>query len=317
MDYVKENLGKMIQEFCQNPPIEILPTVVLHELTYYRALQIHNLFSMDEMLTSTSSFYEAMIMLRYIDQIIFGNPVTENEKRLRNKIMGSHHRLSLFDISAWGSVKDEIKHFFDNHHYDDEYRLHMDAVLDVVGEESVRYIGNIAELEKRGNAEIRNVWGYNPVVFLRRREYLEEDLKLICDKWFNDLPVIYTEVYHAVFGNNMKYMFVRDIEYCIEDNTDINSFLTVLTKACVYEAKANKLEIKYTRNISSDFSEIEKERGLKRILSGEIFSASILNRIPTLYYDGVRCFLYQGICDELGLKCEGIRINNRRERLFY
>ena len=81
--------------------------------------------------------------------------------------------------------------------------------------------------------------------------------------------------------------------------------------------KANKLKIKYTRNVSSDFSELEKERGLKRILSGEIFTASILNRTPTLYYDGVRCFLYQGICDELGLKCEGLRINNRRERLFY
>lgn len=75
--------------------------------------------------------------------------------------------------------------------------------------------------------------------------------------------------------------------------------------------------IRYADNLSTDFSEVEKERGLQHILSGEIFAASILNRIPTLYYDGIRCFLYQGICDALGIKCEGITINNRRERLLY
>ena len=317
MDYVKGNLGKIIQGFCQNPPMETLPTVCLHELVYNRALKIHHLFLDGDTLLSSDSFSEAIIMLRYLDHIIFGHPHTLNEKRLRDQIVRGPHKIRLFDDSTWENVKHELKLFYDNHYNDDKYQLHMDAVLCFIREADLRYIGNISELRKRENAEIKRVWNYNPTDFLIRKEYLEVDLKPICEKWFNTLPAIYSEVYSLIFGNNMKYKFFRDIEYCIEDNTDTDSFLTVLAKARVYEAKTNKIDIRYADNLSTDFSEVEKERGLQHILSGEIFAASILNRIPTLYYDGIRCFLYQGICDALGIKCEGITINNRRERLLY
>lgn len=57
-------------------------------------------------------------------------------------------------------------------------------------------------------------------------------------------------------------------------------------------------------------------RGLLCISSGELFGASLMNIIPTLYYDGIRCFLYQGICDTLDIKCKGISINGSGECLF-
>ena len=64
------------------------------------------------------------------------------------------------------------------------------------------------------------------------------------------------------------------------------------------------------------YSEADNLRGLLYIQSGELFGASLMNRIPTLFYDGIRCFLYQGICDTLNLKCKGIRINGQSECLF-
>jgi hypothetical protein len=39
---------------------------------------------------------------------------------------------------------------------------------------------------------------------------------------------------------------------------------------------------------------------------------SVLGRIISSgnpLYDGVRCWLYQGICQKLGLKCEGLNLN--------
>ena len=100
----------------------------------------------------------------------------------------------------------------------------------------------------------------------------------------------------------------------IDDNKD--GYLTVIANARVYVGKNNSLDITYKKPISKDFSDDDVQRGLIHIQSGELFGASLMNRIPTLYYDGIRCFLYQGICDALELKCEGININHRRERLF-
>ena len=139
-------------------------------------------------------------------------------------------------------------------------------------------------------------------------------MKPICEEWFEHLPSLYHEFYKNVFDENMKYLFSRRIEYCIEDN--INGFLSVISKARVYSSENKELGITYKKPISMTFSEEDKQKGLQHIQSGELFGASIMNRIPTLYYDGIRCFLYQGICDALSFKCEGIEINGRSESLF-
>lgn len=129
-----------------------------------------------------------------------------------------------------------------------------------------------------------------------------------------------------VFGNSiLAYAEGLCLFYCIDNRRIIqdrqrslskDEYLTVIANARVYVGKNNSLDITYKKPISKDFSDDDVQRGLIHIQSGELFGASLMNRIPTLYYDGIRCFLYQGICDALELKCEGININHRRERLF-
>ena len=111
----------------------------------------------------------------------------------------------------------------------------------------------------------------------------------------------------------LLHAFVSSVEDVIQLNFET---VTVIANARVYAGKNNSLDITYKKPISKDFSDDDVQRGLIHIQSGELFGASLMNRIPTLYYDGIRCFLYQGICDALELKCEGININHRRERLF-
>ena len=78
-------------------------------------------------------------------------------------------------------------------------------------------------------------------------------IKPICEQWFEKLPDVYHEFYNKVFENNMKYIFSREIEYCIDYNKD--GYLTVIANARVYVGKNNSLDITYKKPISKDFSD--------------------------------------------------------------
>ena len=314
MEYIKENLGKIIKDFCQDPPYDLLPDIVLVELTYNHALQIHHYFADDEVLKPSECLSETIMLFRYIDHLIFEEPDSEKEKDFKMRILKDMRRISLFDSFAWQTMIPSLRDFKREHGEDPAAKIHAKTVFDLVGEESIKYYVALSSLAKRQISFITSLWKYNPIDFLERRAYLENEIKPICEQWFEKLPDVYHEFYNKVFENNMKYIFSREIEYCIDDNKD--GYLTVIANARVYVGKNNSLDITYKKPISKDFSDDDVQRGLIHIQSGELFGASLMNRIPTLYYDGIRCFLYQGICDALKLKCEGININHRRERLF-
>ena len=313
-EYIKENLGEIIRRFCQDPPYELLPDIVLVELTYEHALLIHHYFSDDEMLTPSESLLETIVLFRYIDYLIFEEPRSKKEEDFKARILTGMRGISLFDSLAWQPMIPSLRDFKKGHETDSAVKLHANAVFDLVGTESVKYYVALATLIERKIQFITPVWKYNTINFLKKRAYLEREIKPISEQWFSELPSLYQEFYNNVFDINMKYLYSREIEYCIEDNKE--GYLTVIAKARVYAGKNNSLKITYKKPISEEFSDDDKQRGLLHIESGELFGASFMNRIPTLYYDGIRCFLYQGICDALNIKCEGIRINCRREWLF-
>ena len=313
MNYIRENLGKIIKDFCQDPPFELLPDIVLEELTYNHALQIHHYFADDDELKPSKCLSEVTMLFRYIDHVVFDELNLETERELKDQILKNMRGISLFDSFAWKTIILALREFKEIHENDSSAKLHAKAVFDLIGKESIQYYVALSTLNQRKISNITSVWMYNPIDFLKERSFLEDDIKPITEEWFCHLPAIYHEFYNNVFESK-KYLFSRKIEYCVEDNRD--SFLTVIANARVYKGAPDSLEITYKKPISKDISDEDKQRGLLHIQSGELFGASIMNRIPTLYYDGIRCFLYQGICDVLDIKCEGININSHRERLF-
>ena len=314
-EYIKDILGKIVRTFCQNPPIEILPTIVLYELVYNQALQIHHYFSDDDDLSPSRCLSEVIIMLRYLDYLIFRKPQKETECSLKKRLLKERRKISLFDPFVWNNVRTELNEYYNKHYQEERFSLGK-RVFDYIGEEDVQYYCRLNELEKRSNEQIKHVWDYEPIDFMLKGEYLEKDIKPICEEWLGKLPKLYDEVYGYVFGDNPGYRYVKYIEYSIEDNRKRGYALSILGKARVYSSRNGNLEIRYSSPILTDFNEEDKSNGLQHIIAGEMFAGSILASSPTLYYDGIRCFLYQGICERFGLKCEGISINNRQERLF-
>ena len=316
MDYVKKNLAKYIRSFCQNPPIEILPTVVLNEVTYNKALKIHHYFDSDDELVVNKCIAEVNILIRYIDYLIYCEPTLYTELALRQRIRTTRGQISFFDSCLWSSVKDGLNKYYTEHAHEKQYNIHLDAVFKLLKIDCLSYYCTILELGNRNNEYVDKIWDYDPGVFLKERKYLEAEIKPICEKWFDNLPELYLNLYKKVFSENNKYKYLRSIRYCIEDNDGKYNYLTIVGKAHVYKSCDNELSINYTNSILDESSKLDKDDSLQYMLDGEIFAASIMNREPTLYYDGVRCFLYQGICDALDLKCEGIHINARTELLF-
>ena len=314
MEYVKDNLGNMIKDFCQSPPHELLPTIVLEELTFIQAIQIHQYFADDNKLIPSECLSEVVMLFRYLEHLIFDELENEKECTFKSQILKHMRRISLFDSFAWNSIILELRDFRTKHKNDEDFKLHTNAIFRLIGKEGVEYFVAISELTKRSISSITSVWKYNPTDYLQKRSFLERDFKPICEKWFGHLPSLYQEFYDNVFNGNMKYLFSREIEYCIEDNMD--RILSVVSKARVYSYGNKGLNITYQKPLSMTYSEADNLRGLLYIQSGELFGASLMNRIPTLFYDGIRCFLYQGICDTLNLKCKGIRINGQSECLF-
>lgn len=315
MEYIKDNLGKMIKAFCQDPPFDLLPDIVLQELTYDHALQVHHYFAADDTLKPSDCLTEVILLFRYIDHLIFDELSLETEIGFKNQILKDMRRISIFDSFAWQRMIPNLLHFKKAHEKDVDTKLHAKAVIDLIGKESIKHYVALSVLAKRQIPYITSVWRYNPIDFLEKRSYLESELMPICEKWFGKLPSVYYEFYNNVFENNKKYLFSREIEYCIEDNKEVG--LSVIANARVYKGKKDSLKISYKKPIFKDFSDDDVQNGLLYIQSGELFGASIMNRIPTLFYDGIRCFLYQGICDTMDIKCDGIKINYLNEQLFY
>lgn len=253
MEYVKENLGDIIKDFCQNPPHELLPTIVLEELTFNHAMQIHHYIADDTILKPNECLSEVIMLFRYLDHIVFDELENEQECLFRNQILMNRKEISFFDSPAWGSITSELIDFSKKHSCDGKFSLHTDAIFRLIDIEGIRYYVALSELTKRPVSTITSVWKYNPIEYLKERTFLENDFKPICEEWFSHLPSLYHEFYNNMFDGNMKYLFSRRIEYCIEDNRD--DIFSVISKARVFSSKNKELSITYKKPISMTYSE--------------------------------------------------------------
>ena len=190
------------------------------ELTYNHALQIHHYFADDEVLKPSECLSEVIMLFRYIDHLIFEEPGSEKEKDFKTRILKDMRRISLFDSFAWQTMIPSLRDFKREHGEASATKIHAKTVFDLVGEESIKYYVALSALTTRQIPLIPSLWKYNPIDFLERRAYLENEIKPICEQWFEKLPVVYHEFYNNMFEKNMKYIFSREIEYCIDDNKD-------------------------------------------------------------------------------------------------
>ena len=170
----------------------------------------------------------------------------------------------------------------------------------------------LAELKERGVEYFEHPWEYDYFELLALEP--DECLKIvnsICDKWLSELPALYQEVYDNLFEKR-KYRYKGRIEYRNECDDSPGMPRWIITTTRRY--KSESFSVTYNPNISDDIQEGDDEQELLLLDKGRTLQDFLYRRM--LFTDSIHCLLYQGICEELGIECEGISCSGISLTLF-
>lgn len=302
LDYSKDVVHKTIKHYCENPPLEILPTVILKEMAFQKMNIIHSFVGEGKCNSVNEAIEEFYIMLSYLDYILDDKNSLQDSDAQRKKAIiniincGYSHCVGLSNFLLWGNLQG-----FAKKQRDKESFSIRKAIFDIISFEDFGYFLLLEELQKRKEKSI------DPV-----REHLEESENLENEKrffgqYFDEVIRLYHETYYKVFDSN-KYLFSRKVFYSLK--RDDNGLYMI---SRVTEAPKGTIEIKYIE--AEELEKNEQYPGLG-ICYQSMLSWNVGMNNNKLLYNGVRCFLYQGICDNLGFKCQGLSINGVSMKIF-
>ena len=122
--------------------------------------------------------------------------------------------------------------------------------------------------------------------------------------YFARLPNLYYEFYKNIFSKNNEYRYSCKVDYYLYKDDQPNGRRVFRSRINVYEQSEDRIEINNTIIPDDAITELELRNGLIYKSCPSSFTPQGTNQ--QLFYDGVRCWLYQGICNKLGLKIDGI-----------
>lgn len=281
MDYVHSVVLSILEQYCLNPPLSILPTLVLEEMAYKEMNTIHKYVSRDKHLSVNQAFVDYIAMLLYFDFLLRGKALSpDDEKRkiiIANVIKQGHpHCISLENPFMWGDLSSFVASI-----KDDPDITYNDEIIKFISYRDIRYFDVLNELRLRGVVEFS----------ITHLVDVEDNPSVFFKKYYGELLPLYFDVYNKVFDSD-KYFYSRDVHY------------SVIGEAMLYrvnKAKRGVLELSYDESIDRDYLEL-KESGSNMIAKGfaSIGKWNVGLRGKTIYYDGIRCLLYQGLCESLG-----------------
>lgn len=315
MKYAEESVHKAIKAFFeQGIPDKYLPDIVLKERIWLFVEKTNKYFSKEKATTITIKELRLRLnlILKYVENVLTSKSLSEPELQfktiLTNQFLLAGNFINLASILLYATKES----FFDfcEKEKGEKFSLHK-SILQIIDLSSIELLCLIDEIEKRRIEEITPVWDYE-VYTLRQmdREQFLKCINEITSIWLSNLPELYNDTY-AKFMNTPKYKYNNRIvyeNYCA-NNEGLNRFYNV-----IHKYKNTPFSIQYADNLSREFTEEAKQSGLSSIMTGVHFDEFIDHKL--LYYESLRCLIYEGICEELGFKAKGLRIGCHDIKLF-
>ena len=81
--------------------------------------------------------------------------------------------------------------------------------------DDLKYYVALNEMSKRDIDSIERVWSYDVSAMYNRKNSCIDDVKIICNKWFTELPKIYSDFYNRVF-KTPEYRYACRVKYSLE-----------------------------------------------------------------------------------------------------
>ncbi len=319
MEYTRDSLHKIIKSYFEDDiPAGQLPDIMLFERLSSFICRIERFyeFKTDGEKILISDLYRGLVLLiRYIQHVIIDQDIKPAEKDIKTDIISRFNRgdRNFFDIFHCGSgVVACFKDFCIKHESDEKIGFNPDLMFRVIPKYQIAAFVDVAELEQRGTKYYEQVWDYNywEISKLSPTEIMEKTNE-ICEKWFSQLPEIYDNLFDHLFEKG-KYRIKRKYEYCnkYRGGERCGPWFTTIAR----EYSSNTLSVIQNSECNDSFTDEDRKKGLLCVHSGRLVSHFLQRR--ALYYDSVRCLLYQGLCEELGYECQGLSIDGMRFKLF-
>lgn len=276
--------------------------------SFIRRLQRFYDFKIDDGKILIDDLYRAYVLLiRFIQHVILDSEVAENEVNIKSEIAIGFNRgdRNFFDIFHCSTkVVECFKTFCEKYKHVEKVGFAPDLMFKVIPKYQIESFVDVAELQQRRVEYFEPVWLYD---YFELRKLNSDELMVeidgICEKWFSELPSIYNSFYNTLFEKS-KYRFNRKFEYC--NKYVSNGCYGSKFSSIVREYDSNSFSVVHNPECSESFSDEDKENGLLYIHSSLLIERFLQRK--RLFYDAVRCLLYQGICRELGYETSGGRL---------
>lgn len=314
--YSKNTLHEIIQNYFRiGIQHDCLPTLVLLERVEDFIEKSNCFFEKSKSnIYLPSDIHRRFVLLHnYMCFVLSGYASSDKEiayVKRTNEIL-SRGRKNFYDIFECArSCPEDFKKYCASGR-DDEDRL-RGSVLELLTDESVRWLLAILELEKRKVQEITPVWGYHwyDLVQLNKPEYISR-CNDICGKLFSKLPELYEKTYHNIFDTN-KYLLQNRYVYKLTcDSLDNSKYLGIESQC--YQAK--NFSIQMEPSLTLDFPNDDIPEGLMSATGSMSIGMFVQRR--KLYYDSICCLLYRGICKGLEFEEKDLPLYKHEDVKFY
>lgn len=319
LEYVRDSLQKIIKSYFEEDiPAAQLPNIMLFErlASFVQRMKRFYEFEHDRDKILISELYRGHVLLiRYIQHIIIDQNVDPDEEDIKSDITSRFNRgdRNFFDIFHCGSkVAACFKKFCLQNETTEKIGFMPDLMFKIISKHHIIAFVDVAELLQRETKYYEQIWNYNfyELTTLASDKFIEE-INTICHEWFSRLPSIFDSFYNAMFETN-KYRPTGRFEY--SNKYVSNGCCGPWLSTFVREYASNDLSFTYEPNCSNCFADKDRASGLLFIRDGILIERFLQRK--TLFYDAVRCLMYQGICKNLKYRSTGLSFDGTTYRLF-
>ncbi|MCL2407411.1 MAG: hypothetical protein FWC95_05725 [Defluviitaleaceae bacterium] len=309
--YSKNVMSKILKEYFDSAYVlEFAPRKivreVLNDFVYHFQWMTKTLISESKTHKNINEIETALSScIDYLIYILDSNHLCESESKFK-----AYLHNYLLSRASWSRKIDPLSIIF-NHgliDYFNEYRKKPSSLKTtgrhLIMSMDVKYIECHYALKRARELNMKDV-EYNERVSYECFKDINH-FEHFCDTWFSNLIDIYKSTYDSIFDGK-KYLFNNRIVYSLDlSRHSVHRYIHY--ESAIYES--NCLIIERGKKDKCDFSQ-----GAESYMSGFGLSDFIYSN-KHLYYS-LKCLLYQGIANKLGVECEGIFFGVRNHKIFY
>ena len=295
-----------IQYFCQNPPAKLLPSIVLQERVYKRSRSLSSLYSSsaNQLLVDTL-VKQLCCVLSYFDYLFYTvHEETDGEKQFKsmitNLLRSQSNCIDICNPLMMNCIKSDLIGFWRSKTV---FTFNHEGVFKLVSISTIYLLIDLLELQSRNIKELHLEWDNSPYILYGKDI---NSINSFYSDYFAKLPNVYYEFYRNIFSKNNEYRFNCKVDYYLYFDERLYSGSKFCARINKYSFEEDQIIINNAMITDDGFTEFEKS-------SGVISKTVTCNFCPSnsnqhLLYDGIRCWLYQGICNKLGFKIIGINL---------